>query len=132
MKPKLKNLLKFYKQFLPYKTHQLQHNALQEVFTVLPNLRKQISLICFLTNLNISQPKHGFRFILVPLYKQMTTARVILSLEMFLIWKHKFLTNHFQIKITCNILNFVPFVRCAVTSWTSYTDNLYWMTFRFI
>jgi hypothetical protein len=36
-------------------------------FTVLPNLRKQIYLICLLSILNISQPKHGFRFILVTL-----------------------------------------------------------------
>jgi hypothetical protein len=30
------------------------------VFTVLSNLRKQISLICLLSVLKISQPKHGF------------------------------------------------------------------------
>jgi hypothetical protein len=40
------------------------------VFTVLPNLRKQISLICLLSILKISQPKHGYRFILVTLYFQ--------------------------------------------------------------
>jgi hypothetical protein len=40
------------------------------VFTVLPNLGKQISLICLLSILKISQPKHGFRFILVILYFQ--------------------------------------------------------------
>jgi hypothetical protein len=59
---KFGNLLKYYKQFLPYKYHQLQHNALQEV---LPNLRKQISLICLLSILKISQIKRGFRFIVV-------------------------------------------------------------------
>jgi hypothetical protein len=36
------------------------------VFTVLPNLRKQISVICLLSILKISQP-HGFRFIFVTL-----------------------------------------------------------------
>jgi hypothetical protein len=40
MKPKLKNLLKFYKQFLRYKTYQLQHNALQEVFYSVTKLKK--------------------------------------------------------------------------------------------
>jgi hypothetical protein len=44
------------------------------VFTVLPNLRKQISLICLLSILNISQPKHGFRFILVILYICLTDS----------------------------------------------------------
>jgi hypothetical protein len=39
------------------------------VFTVLSNLRKQISLICLLSILKISQLKHWFRFILVTLYK---------------------------------------------------------------
>jgi hypothetical protein len=57
-----------YKQFVPYKNHQLQHNALQEIFTVLPNLIKQISLIFVLSILNISQPKHGFRSVLVSVY----------------------------------------------------------------
>jgi len=38
------------------------------VFTVLPNLRKQIPLIYVLSVLKFSQPKHGFRFILVTLY----------------------------------------------------------------
>jgi hypothetical protein len=39
------------------------------VFTVLPNLRKQIYLISLLSLLKIFQPKHGFGFILVTLYK---------------------------------------------------------------
>jgi hypothetical protein len=38
------------------------------VFIVLPKSRKQISLICFLSILNISQPKYGFHFILDTLY----------------------------------------------------------------
>jgi hypothetical protein len=38
------------------------------IFTVLSTLRKQISLICLLTTLNISLPKHRFCFILVALY----------------------------------------------------------------
>jgi hypothetical protein len=37
-------------------------------FTVLPNLRKQIPLSGLLLILTISQPKYGFRFILVILY----------------------------------------------------------------
>jgi hypothetical protein len=40
------------------------------VFTVLPYLRKQISLIRLLSILKISQLKHGFRFILVTPYKR--------------------------------------------------------------
>jgi hypothetical protein len=60
----------YYTQFLPYKKHQLQHNALQDFFRVLPNLRKQIYLICLLTILKVSQPKHGFRFIAVTLYNR--------------------------------------------------------------
>jgi hypothetical protein len=59
-----KKLLKYYK---PYKRHQLQHDALQEV-TVLPNLRKQISLICVFSILKVTEPKRGFHFILVTLY----------------------------------------------------------------
>jgi hypothetical protein len=61
----LNNLLMYYKQFLHYKNHQLRNNALQEV---LPNLRKQISLIFLLSMLKMSQPKHVFHFILVSLY----------------------------------------------------------------
>jgi hypothetical protein len=38
------------------------------VSTVLPNLRKQIPLICLLSIITISQPKHGLCFILVILY----------------------------------------------------------------
>jgi hypothetical protein len=38
----MKNLLKYYKQFLPYKNHQLQRNALKEVSTVLLNVKKNI------------------------------------------------------------------------------------------
>jgi hypothetical protein len=38
------------------------------VFTVLPNLRKQMSLTCLLSILTIYKPKHGFLFILVTLY----------------------------------------------------------------
>jgi hypothetical protein len=60
----MKNLLKHCKQFLPYKNNQLQHNALQE----LPNLRKQISLICLPSILKIYQPKDVFHFILAALY----------------------------------------------------------------
>jgi hypothetical protein len=37
-------------------------------FTVLPNLRKQISLICLLSVLKMSQCKHELYFILVTLY----------------------------------------------------------------
>jgi hypothetical protein len=35
---------------------------------VLTNLRKQISLICLISILKMSQPKHRFRFILDTLY----------------------------------------------------------------
>jgi hypothetical protein len=38
--PNFENVLKYCKQFLPYKHNQLQHNALQEVSTLLPNLKK--------------------------------------------------------------------------------------------
>jgi hypothetical protein len=38
------------------------------VFTVLPNLRKQISPICLLSILKLVQPEHGFSFIVVTLY----------------------------------------------------------------
>lgn len=38
------------------------------VFKMLPNLRKQISIIYFLSILKISQPKDGLCFILVTLY----------------------------------------------------------------
>jgi hypothetical protein len=38
------------------------------IFTVLPNLRKQMSLICLLLILKISEPKHWFHFILDALY----------------------------------------------------------------
>jgi hypothetical protein len=55
----LKNVLKYYKQCLLYKDHQLQHNALQEVS---PNLRKQIYLICLLSIVQISQPKNWVPF----------------------------------------------------------------------
>jgi hypothetical protein len=47
----LKNVLKYYKLFLPYKNHQLQHSEFQEV---LPNLRKQISLLSLLSILKLS------------------------------------------------------------------------------
>jgi hypothetical protein len=44
-------------------------------FRVLPNLRKQIYLICLFTILKVSQPKHGFRFIVVILYNRREIAR---------------------------------------------------------
>jgi hypothetical protein len=37
-------------------------------FSVLPNLRKQISLISLLSILKISQPEHGLCFMMVILY----------------------------------------------------------------
>jgi hypothetical protein len=38
------------------------------VFTMLPNLRKSVYLICVLSNINISQPICGFSYILVTVY----------------------------------------------------------------
>jgi hypothetical protein len=50
------------------------------VFTMLPNLRKEIFLIILLSILKTSQPKHGFRSILVILYNATKgTLNIIVS-----------------------------------------------------